>query len=137
MDPLFPQGNLKDKYVPCESPAVHRHMFCRPISCTVYDITTPMFLHSAPFMELRGRENTDYRLFRLAVKYHVLQVISFHSHSTGPSFVSSVTSQDNRRVLLVERDWSVQDRIVGELMQPGGILRLKRMGLQGGYCVCG
>lgn len=37
--------------------------------------------------------------------------------------------QDGRRVLLLERDFSEPDRIVGELLQPGGYLMLKKMGL--------
>ncbi len=37
--------------------------------------------------------------------------------------------QDGRRVLLLERDLSQPDRIVGELLQPGGYLQLKRLGL--------
>jgi len=32
-------------------------------------------------------------------------------------------------VLLLERDLSQPDRIVGELLQPGGYLMLKRLGL--------
>jgi squalene monooxygenase len=34
-----------------------------------------------------------------------------------------------RRVLLLERELSQPDRIVGELLQPGGYLLLKRLGL--------
>lgn len=33
------------------------------------------------------------------------------------------------KVVLIERDMSVQDRIVGELLQPGGIRALERLGL--------
>jgi hypothetical protein len=33
-------------------------------------------------------------------------------------------------VLLLERDLSQPDRIVGELLQPGGYLMLKRLGLE-------
>lgn len=40
-----------------------------------------------------------------------------------------------RRTLLLERDLSQPDRIVGELLQPGGYLALKRMGLE--RCVDG
>lgn len=36
-----------------------------------------------------------------------------------------------RRVLLLERDLSQPDRIVGELLQPGGINALKALGLEG------
>ncbi|KAI9471973.1 MAG: squalene epoxidase-domain-containing protein [Benjaminiella poitrasii] len=38
--------------------------------------------------------------------------------------------QDGRRVLLLERDLSEPDRIVGELLQPGGIHSLKALGLE-------
>ncbi|EIW73585.1 hypothetical protein TREMEDRAFT_42427 [Tremella mesenterica DSM 1558] len=51
-----------------------------------------------------------------------------------------------RSILLLERDLSEPDRIVGELLQPGGVAALHRLGLQGclegidatpveGYCV--
>lgn len=38
---------------------------------------------------------------------------------------------DGRKVLLLERDLAEPDRIVGELLQPGGINALKELGLQG------
>lgn len=38
-----------------------------------------------------------------------------------------------RRVLLIERDLQQPDRIVGELLQPGGYLALKKLGLE--HCV--
>merc|ERR1719230_2287054 len=40
-----------------------------------------------------------------------------------------------RRVLCVERDLSEPDRIVGELLQPGGVLALRSLGLE--TCVDG
>ncbi|KAJ1653586.1 Squalene epoxidase [Dispira simplex] len=54
---------------------------------------------------------------------------------------------NSRKVLMVERDLSQPDRIVGEFMQPGGIEALKRLGLEStlkdidgiiaqGYVVC-
>lgn len=39
--------------------------------------------------------------------------------------------EDGRKVLLLERDLSEPDRIVGELMQPGGIQALKALGMEG------
>lgn len=39
--------------------------------------------------------------------------------------------QDGRRVLVIERDLSEPDRIVGELLQPGGYLKLVELGLEG------
>ncbi|CAN1270074.1 Squalene monooxygenase SE1, partial [Linum perenne] len=38
--------------------------------------------------------------------------------------------QDGRRVVVIERDLSEPDRIVGELLQPGGYLKLVELGLQ-------
>ncbi|KAG9303452.1 hypothetical protein G9A89_013779 [Geosiphon pyriformis] len=54
--------------------------------------------------------------------------------------------KQGRKVLLIERDLSEPDRIVGELLQPGGIIALEKLGLEGclenidsipchGYCV--
>lgn len=42
---------------------------------------------------------------------------------------------DGRRILLLERDLSEPDRIVGELLQPGGIESLKLLGLEGTYYI--
>lgn len=39
--------------------------------------------------------------------------------------------QDGRRVQVIERDLSEPDRIVGELLQPGGYLKLIELGLEG------
>ncbi|XP_024538071.1 squalene epoxidase 3 [Selaginella moellendorffii] len=38
--------------------------------------------------------------------------------------------KDSRRVLLIERDCSEPDRIVGELLQPGGYLKLVELGMK-------
>lgn len=43
--------------------------------------------------------------------------------------------QAGRRVLLIERDLKQPDRIIGELLQPGGYLMLKKLGLE--HCVDG
>lgn len=51
------------------------------------------------------------------------------------SSLAYAQGKDGRRVLLLERDLSQPDRIVGELLQPGGYLALKRLGLQ--HCVDG
>lgn len=55
-------------------------------------------------------------------------------------------SHSGRRILLIERDLSTPDRIVGELLQPGGVQALKQLGMEEclegidatpveGYCV--
>ena len=38
---------------------------------------------------------------------------------------------DGRKVLLVERDMNQPDRIVGELLQPGGVNALRKLGMEG------
>jgi squalene monooxygenase len=39
--------------------------------------------------------------------------------------------QDGRQVHVIERDLTEPDRIVGELLQPGGYLKLIELGLEG------
>ena len=40
--------------------------------------------------------------------------------------------EQGRSILLIERDWNEPDRIVGELLQPGGVDALEILGLRGG-----
>ena len=47
------------------------------------------------------------------------------------SALAAVLARDGRRVTVVERDTSEPDRIVGELLQPGGCQALVSLGLQG------
>ncbi|XP_067252755.1 squalene monooxygenase [Chanodichthys erythropterus] len=47
------------------------------------------------------------------------------------SAMAAVLARDGRRVTVVERDMKEPDRIVGELLQPGGFLALKELGLEG------
>jgi squalene monooxygenase len=49
--------------------------------------------------------------------------------------LSVALSAQGRSVVLFERDWSEPDRIVGELLQPGGVLALTKLGL--GECLEG
>lgn len=80
-----------------------------------------------------------------------------HSASTDPEIIiigagpagcslAYSLSHTGRRILLLERDLSTPDRIVGELLQPGGVAALEKLGmldcLEGidavgveGYCV--
>lgn len=46
----------------------------------------------------------------------------------GPAIATALARQ-GQKVLIVERDWSEPDRIVGELMQPSGIKALRELGL--------
>ncbi|OMH84852.1 Squalene monooxygenase [Zancudomyces culisetae] len=58
-------------------------------------------------------------------KYDVIVV------GAGPIGAAMATSfaRDGRKVLIVERSWDKPDRIVGELMQPGGVQALEKLGL--------
>uniref|UniRef100_A0A665UCR9 Squalene monooxygenase n=1 Tax=Echeneis naucrates TaxID=173247 RepID=A0A665UCR9_ECHNA len=47
------------------------------------------------------------------------------------SAMAAVLARDGRRVLVVERDLREPDRIVGELLQPGGYRALHDLGLEG------
>lgn len=46
------------------------------------------------------------------------------------SALANTLGKDGRRVHVIERDLSEQDRIVGELLQPGGYLKLMELGLE-------
>ena len=47
------------------------------------------------------------------------------------SAMAATLARDGRRVTAVERDLSEPNRIVGELLQPGGYRALKKLGLGG------
>lgn len=46
------------------------------------------------------------------------------------SAMAAVLARDGRRVTVIERDLREPDRIVGELLQPGGYRALKDLGLE-------
>eukprot|EP01133_Synstelium_polycarpum_P013828 gene13828-16305_t len=48
----------------------------------------------------------------------------------GAALAYSLAKRGSRRVLCLERDLREPDRIVGELMQPGGVKQLRDMGLE-------
>lgn len=47
------------------------------------------------------------------------------------SAMATVLARDGRRVTLIERNMEEPDRIIGELLQPGGCDVLTKLGLQG------
>lgn len=51
------------------------------------------------------------------------------------SAMAATLARDGRHVIAVERDLSEPNRIVGELLQPGGYRALKALGLQGVYLI--
>lgn len=46
----------------------------------------------------------------------------------GPA-VATGLARKGKKVLIVERNWSMPDRIVGELLQPGGVRALRSLGM--------
>lgn len=46
----------------------------------------------------------------------------------GPC-IAKCLAQKGKKVLIVEREWQEPDRIVGELMQPGGVRALRELGM--------
>ena len=49
------------------------------------------------------------------------------------SAVAATLARDGRQVTVIERDLSEPNRIVGELLQPGGFGALRKLGLEGIY----
>lgn len=49
----------------------------------------------------------------------------------GGSAMATVLARDGRKVTVIERDMKEPDRIVGELLQPGGLKALWKLGLEG------
>jgi len=47
------------------------------------------------------------------------------------SCIATVLARDDRKVTLIERDLKEPDRIIGELLQPGGCQVLRNLGLDG------
>lgn len=58
----------------------------------------------------------------------IYDVIVVGAGVVGPTIATALARQ-GRRVLIIERDWSTPDRIVGELLQPGGVKALKELGM--------
>ena len=51
------------------------------------------------------------------------------------STLSAVLARDGRQVVVIERDLKEPDRIIGELLQPGGCRALSKLGLAGAFCL--
>jgi len=49
--------------------------------------------------------------------------------------IASYLGKSGKKIAIIDFDWGLQERILGELLQPGGYLRLKELGL--GDCVKG
>eukprot|EP00877_Chromochloris_zofingiensis_P011908 jgi/Chrzof1/6971/Cz02g06030.t1 len=85
-------------------------------------VTTTDSLEGFPLPKLSSNEN-----YQLDPQVWDLIVVGA---GVAGSALAYKQGKDGRRVLLLERDLSQPDRIVGELLQPGGYLMLKMLGLQ-------
>ncbi|KAM9931980.1 hypothetical protein OXX80_008374 [Metschnikowia pulcherrima] len=57
-----------------------------------------------------------------------LDAIVIGAGVVGPALATALARQ-GQKVMIIERDWSEPDRIVGELMQPAGVKALKELGM--------
>lgn len=65
------------------------------------------------------------------VLHHEADVVIVGAGIIGCAIAATMGRQ-GRSVLLLEKSLKEPDRIVGELLQPGGVSALKKLGLQGG-----
>lgn len=72
---------------------------------------------------------SDYREVRRRV-HHEADVVIVGAGIVGCAAAVAFGKQ-GRSVLLLERSLKEPDRIVGELLQPGGVLALEKLGLRG------
>lgn len=68
------------------------------------------------------------------VLHHEADVVVVGAGIMGCAIAATMGSQ-GRSVLLLEKSLKEPDRIVGELLQPGGVAALKKLGLQGGVSI--
>ncbi|GEQ72255.1 hypothetical protein JCM33374_g5942 [Metschnikowia sp. JCM 33374] len=57
-----------------------------------------------------------------------LDAIVIGAGVVGPPLATALARQGNK-VMIIERDWSEPDRIVGELLQPAGVKALRELGM--------
>lgn len=67
--------------------------------------------------------------FRLRQEHHTGDVIIVGAGIIGCALAVTLARQ-GRSVILLERSWKAPDRIVGELLQPGGVEALTKLGLR-------
>lgn len=79
----------------------------------------------------RGQDHPHLACFQIEtlcfLRLKVWDMVIVGAGVAGSALAFNMARQ-GRRVLLLERDLTEPDRIVGELLQPGGLLKLKELG---------
>jgi squalene monooxygenase len=94
----------------------------------------PMMLDSPASSSTTALENpwiSDDREERRRL-HHEADVVIVGAGVVGCA-VAVALGRQGRSVILLERSLKEPDRIVGELLQPGGVEALENLGLRGGY----
>ena len=76
-----------------------------------------------------ARARVDARAGETSVTDHVKWDVVIVGAGVAGASLAHGLGVEGRRVLVIERDVSTPDRIVGELLQPGGYVKLKELGL--------
>lgn len=76
---------------------------------------------------IAGSTNSTRNRNRMSSSVHY-DAIVVGAGVVGPCLAKCLAGQ-GRKVLIIEREWTKPNRIVGELMQPAGLLALKRLGM--------
>lgn len=73
-------------------------------------------------------EPLDPKFYTAADEDFTYDAIVVGAGVVGPC-IAKCLAQKGKKVLIVEREWQEPDRIVGELMQPGGVRALRELGM--------
>lgn len=86
---------------------------------------------SKPKGALEAISTSDYREVRRR-EHHEADIVIVGAGIVGCAAAVAFGKQ-GRSVILLERSLREPDRIVGELLQPGGVRALEKLGLRGAY----
>eukprot|EP01120_Amphizonella_sp_Union-15-10_P013910 TRINITY_DN6565_c0_g1_i1.p1 TRINITY_DN6565_c0_g1~~TRINITY_DN6565_c0_g1_i1.p1 ORF type:complete len:511 (-),score=111.40 TRINITY_DN6565_c0_g1_i1:107-1639(-) len=87
------------------------------------------FSLSAPKTPKEKKENKEFNESNVRYSEEAPEVVIIGAGVAGSALAKALGDQ-NRRVLVLERDLTEPNRIVGELLQPGGVKFLEKLGLE-------
>lgn len=76
----------------------------------------------------RKRKPLNLRAIPFCTHMSAFDAIVIGAGVVGPALATALARQ-GQKVMIIERDWSEPDRIVGELMQPAGVKALRELGM--------